>query len=101
MVVWNGKDIVGLIVLCIAILCIVLWVLFVTITDKAAKKREKRWKRIADKFEEKATCYGCKHLWMSNVGAYECLINGEKACIDNKANKRYLYEAYENEEVKE
>lgn len=52
-IVLDVKDIIVLVFLCISILCIVLRGLFVTITDKATKKREKRWKRIADKLEEK------------------------------------------------
>lgn len=52
-IVLDAKDIIALVLLCISILCIVLYGLFVAITDKAAKKREKRWKRIADKLEEK------------------------------------------------
>ena len=26
------------------------------------------------------SCYGCKHLWESNIGTYECLLNLDHKC---------------------
>ncbi len=99
MIVWNGMDLIELIILIIFIIIMLLGCIASKVFGGFGKRRQKRWERVLKEEKKKVTCYGCKHLWMSNIGTYECIINKEKACIDNKANKRYLYEASENREV--
>lgn len=55
MIVWNGMDIIGLIILVIILAILAIWGILVMIGSKCSKFREKRnerlWKKYGDKEE--------------------------------------------------